>query len=735
MLIIGNLIGQLFSLLSLIFIVGLSFFVLRNKKDLVNRIFFFLTLILDFWLIGSFMMFASYNTNQIIFWDRFIYAAVVFWPSLQYHFGLAITFSSKKRRIYLGLAYLISFIFLILSRTDYFVKDVFFYKWGYHTIAQFYHHLFLFFFLVYSFLFLAILFKKYKKDKNRIEKKRVKYFVVGFMALNIIGGTGFFPAYGIVVFPISLAAPLLFSIIISYAIVYFGLMDVKLIARRYFVYTLSLALVLSPIYIFLFYIKQSIPEYLFLISLPIFVFSFPIFYRVKQYFYRLSNKYFFSSLYDANEVIFELNNSLRSSLDISQIFSSTVAVLRQAFNSKAVAVFYYNDKEKSWLALYNHGFNFKSYHIKWEYCLFKKIFFDNQPLSIEAIAPLLRKKNHDVLTGLRRLNVQLLVPIKIKDDRLSSVMIFGPKESNESYNDRDNQVLESIASQIGISLENALLYKKMTDFNVSLKKEVVKATKKLKKQNESLKQLDKAKSEFIGIASHQLRTPLTGIRWFNELLLKNKEKNLTAKQINFLHQIDESNQRMIKLVNDLLDVSHIETGRKFEVVLGEFKIAEIIKDVIQENAFLINNKKLKINNQIPNNLVLFADRDKIRQVLLNLLSNATKYSAEGKMITFRASRQKNQATICVADQGIGIPEAQQKNIFSKFFRASNASLQNSNGTGLGLYIAREVVRAHDGELWFESKEGRGSTFCFSLPLGQGRVSRVIKAKTKKYKIN
>lgn len=735
MLMVGNLIGQLFSLLSLIFIIGLSFFVLRNKKHLVNRIFFFLTLILDFWLIGSFMMFASYNTSQIIFWDRFIYLGVVFWPSLQYHFGLAITFSSKRRQIYLGLAYLISFIFLILSRTDYFVKDVFFYKWGYHTVAQFYHHLFILFFLVYTSLFLVILFKKYKKDKNRLEKKRVKYFVFGFMALNIMGGIGFFPAYGIVVFPIALAAPLIFSIIISYAIVYFGLMDVKLIARRYFVYTLSLALVLSPIYIFLFYIKQFLPGYLFLISLPLLVFAFPIFYRVKQYFYRLSNKYFFSSLYDANEVIFELNNGLRSSLDISQIFSSTVDVLRQAFNSKAIAVIYYNDKEKSWSTLYNYGFNFKSSQIKWDYCLFKKSFLDNKPLSINTIAHLLRKKNHDVLVGLRHLNIQLLVPIKIKNGRLSSVMIFGPKESNESYNDRDNQVLESIAAQIGISLENALLYKKMTEFNISLKKEVVKATKKLKEQNESLKQLDKAKSEFIGIASHQLRTPLTGIRWFNELLLKNREKNLNNKQINFLNQINESNQRMIKLVNDLLDVSHIETGRKFEVVLGEFKIAEIIQDVIQENAFLINNKKLKINNQIPTDLVIFADRDKIRQVLLNLLSNATKYSAEGKTITFSASRHKNQATICVADQGIGIPERQQKNIFSKFFRASNASLQNSNGTGLGLYIAREVVRAHDGELWFESKEGRGSNFCFSLPLGQDKAPKVIKRKINKYKIN
>jgi len=309
------------------------------------------------------------------------------------------------------------------------------------------------------------------------------------------------------------------------------------------------------------------------------------------------------------------------------------------------------------------------------------------------------------------------VPIKIKQSKLISLMFFGPKESGESYNLKDYKVLESVATEIGISLENALLYQSVTKFNIKLKEEISKATKQLQEQNESLKILDKAKTEFVGIASHQLRTPLTGIRWFTELLVKNKDKNLSPKQLDYLDQVNQSNQRMIKLVNDLLDVTHIETGRKFQIIKTEFSFNEIIQEVIKENIALIDSKKLVINNSVPAKLKIFADRDKIKQVWQNLISNATKYTGENTAINLSLQEEKKLGLVfCVQDAGIGIPQEQQSQIFAKFFRASNASLQNSEGTGLGLYIAREIIRAHGGEMWFESKEQNGTSFFFSLPL-------------------
>lgn len=231
------------------------------------------------------------------------------------------------------------------------------------------------------------------------------------------------------------------------------------------------------------------------------------------------------------------------------------------------------------------------------------------------------------------------------------------------------------------------------------------------------KEMEKMKNEFISLVSHQLRTPLTGIRWFTELILRNKENNLNPQQIDFLNQISGSNQRMIKLVNDILDISHIETGRKFEVIKANFLLSQVIDEVLSENVSLIETKKLKIVNQIPKTLSIFADYVKIKQVLQNLISNATKYTPESKSITIAVSEKNNQeAVIMVKDEGIGIPAYQKERLFEKFFRADNASSQDPNGSGLGLYIARELVRAHGGEMWFDTEENKGTTFYFKLAL-------------------
>ncbi|OIO08127.1 hypothetical protein AUJ35_00865 [Candidatus Falkowbacteria bacterium CG1_02_41_21] len=230
--------------------------------------------------------------------------------------------------------------------------------------------------------------------------------------------------------------------------------------------------------------------------------------------------------------------------------------------------------------------------------------------------------------------------------------------------------------------------------------------------------IERMKDEFVGLASHQLRTPLTGIRWFSELLLRNKYQNLNQEQLDFLEQIKVSNQRMIKLVNELLDISHIETGQKFEIKKADFKVNDVINEVLTENISLIKTKSLNVVNEIPDNLLIFADYVKIRQVLSNLISNASKYTSAGKNINIKVAADDGHGftVISVADEGMGIPTAQKSHLFEKFFRADNARVQEPNGTGLGLYIARELIRAHGGEMWFESEENKGTVFFFSIPL-------------------
>lgn len=301
------------------------------------------------------------------------------------------------------------------------------------------------------------------------------------------------------------------------------------------------------------------------------------------------------------------------------------------------------------------------------------------------------------------------------NDGLEGIMIMGAKQSRDEYSLDDLKLLTTIGAEISLAMENIRLYEKEKKFNSRLVAEINKATRQIQAQNKELKRLDAAKNEFVSIVSHQLRTPLTGIRWFTNLLLGNKKKNLNEEQLDFLSQINTSNRRMIKLVNDLLDVSHIETGYKFKVTKRSFALLPLIEEVLEENILTIRVKELAIDNLIPKNLKVCADRSKIRQVWQNLISNATAYSPSGQSITIDVQTEDGRQIFSIKDEGIGIPKRQQQRIFEKFFRAKNASSQDANGTGLGLYIAKEIIVKHGGEMWFKSVENKGTTFFFSLP--------------------
>jgi len=232
-----------------------------------------------------------------------------------------------------------------------------------------------------------------------------------------------------------------------------------------------------------------------------------------------------------------------------------------------------------------------------------------------------------------------------------------------------------------------------------------------------IKQIDKMKSEFVSITSHQLRTPLTGIKWFSELLLKNRAGVLTANQKDYVSQIAESNNRMIKLVDDLLDVSHIETTGKYLFDFQSGDISEIIKKCVADQLNIANNKNLKINLNLSckSRQIIKMDKEKIRQVIQNLLSNAIKYSKRGGVIKINCKKEEKAIIFAIKDTGVGIPLHQQNRVFEKFFRADNV-ISTESGTGLGLYIAKFIIENHQGKIWFESKSDKGSTFYFSLPI-------------------
>lgn len=238
------------------------------------------------------------------------------------------------------------------------------------------------------------------------------------------------------------------------------------------------------------------------------------------------------------------------------------------------------------------------------------------------------------------------------------------------------------------------------------------------------KQIDRAKSEFVSLASHQLLTPLSNIKWFSEMLLDKNEKKTKKKEEKYMSIIKNSTERMVDLVKTLLNVSRIEMGT-FMINPKPLDIYKVIDEVLEEFKLEMDKKKIQVEKKFDTPLGLIsADEILLRIVFQNIVSNAIKYSQKEKKIAIEVSISKKDekngaekwAVVSFSDQGIGIPENQQEKIFTKLFRADNISETDAQGTGLGLYITKSIADASGCEIRFSSEENKGSVFSVSIPL-------------------
>jgi PAS domain S-box-containing protein len=235
-------------------------------------------------------------------------------------------------------------------------------------------------------------------------------------------------------------------------------------------------------------------------------------------------------------------------------------------------------------------------------------------------------------------------------------------------------------------------------------------------------QIDKAKTEFVSLASHQLRTPLTSMNWNAEMLLEGDTGKLTDEQQEIVQEIYDGNQRMVTLVNSLLNVSRVDLGT-FAVEPSPADIIKIAKGIVSELEPTIKEKILTVSEDYDKFPEIPIDTKLMRIVLQNLMSNAVKYTPPKGSVKLSVKNEKKNVHISVTDTGYGIPEHQQGKIFQKLFRADNVQTEDFEGTGLGLYLVKAIAQESGGRVWFESKENKGTTFHFTLPLS-GMKSKV-----------
>ncbi|WP_207536323.1 ATP-binding protein [Desertivirga arenae] len=277
----------------------------------------------------------------------------------------------------------------------------------------------------------------------------------------------------------------------------------------------------------------------------------------------------------------------------------------------------------------------------------------------------------------------LAVPVISKSGKVIGGLFLGHKDADVFTAEHENLVL-GLASQAAIALDNAKLY-------------------------EEVKELSLKKDEFLSIASHELKTPLTSIKAFNQLMQRTKD---STKLPDFVQKSAEHICRLEKLINDLLDVSKINAG-KMQYSMEQFNFRQIITDCVESVQHLAPSHKISVENVVD--VLYTGDRLRLEQVLNNFLTNAIKYSPGGERVLVNSTLQGDNLIVSVQDFGIGIPQDHLDKLFDRYYRVDNTSMR-FEGLGLGLFISSEILKRHGGDFWIESEQGKGSTFFFRLPL-------------------
>ncbi len=266
------------------------------------------------------------------------------------------------------------------------------------------------------------------------------------------------------------------------------------------------------------------------------------------------------------------------------------------------------------------------------------------------------------------------------------------------------------------AIVNALKQQRLSLENKRLVESLQRSNRLLFKANKELKKANRLKSEFMAAMSHELRTPLNVIIGFSQLMLDGVSGEINEEQRQCLEDILSSGEHLLNMVNDILDLSKVESG-KMELRLRNIDLTDVIESLRRTMMPLLTQRKqsfdVKLEKRLP---LIHVDEARVRQVLLNLLSNASKFMPDGGKLEVRAVREGDWCQVSVIDNGIGIEKEDQERIFEAFDRVDNSVTREKSGTGLGLTIAKQIVEMHRGRIWVESEYGNGSRFMFTLPL-------------------
>ncbi len=677
-----------------------TFFKKPNK--FLNIIFLFFSLSISSWALFAFLSFHSFGD---MFWLKLTFLSSTFIISFLLIFLLSLGSNHSSKKYY--------FLFLLLPSlvVGYFViknkivGSSLFINNSVVSVPGDFHSFFVFYMLLYLFLLILITIIKYKKSSGN-QREQIKYILLGILCFIVPGilTNLILPAFFDIRF-LNLIGPS-FSIFmvafISYAIVRYRLMDIYFVFRLGTIFSLLLFSIIfiyiSLSYLFLKLFNVGYPFDLIMWSLAITFGFLPL----KRFIELITDKIFFRRYYKFDDVLSKIRGELRlSGLDldknlagVNKIVSSVLKVDRSI-----IAILIPKDHFISKQII---GVNQEEIRIRYHSPIISYLMdYPDGVLDKESIKkcesspdkPIDVNTQKSILKEMDRLKVSLIVPISLKN-KLIGVYLLGDKKSGSAFNSRDLKLLKHITWELGYVIDNARSY-------------------------EELKRLDDSKSKFISVVSHQLRTPATISKYNLELAL-DKNIGLDDRSKAILDAY-EGVLLFSRQLDQLLLVLEIE-DKDMKIDKKSVDLEIFFDDFLKRNKLLLKTKKLKLETKLdfPKNKVHF-DANKINKVLDIIFLNSVNYSnLKGKIIIsswIKKFNKKNNLIFAFSDFGIGIKEDDKPNIFKKFYRGSDAGIMSPSGFGLGLFIAKKIIKSHGGDLWFEdNNDSRGAIFYFSLPL-------------------
>ena len=689
----------------------LSLFTLfKNPKSSTNRLFFLFALTLSVYLVFNYQINLQVTDEGTLFWVKLVMTTALF--IVLFFYLLATTFPKSKLQMtswtfWYAIIFTLSLVpFSLLNYI--FVSTKAFGKGGVPGPAMP-------FFLIHSITLLGggflTLLKKYKKVSG-IEKIQLKLFLYStiLMFASILTTNLFFvlifkTAAFINLLPLY---TLIFVGFISYAIVKHRFLDINLLVTRTVSYAILVVVIAGiyslAIYIlgqFFFKLNLTSTEFIILTTLSILtaISFFPLRRRVEKY----TDRFLFKDRYDTNEVLGNLSRIMASTLRLEDLSHGMLGeLIHQARITRAAFILLEDDSITD----------------------FKSEGFKSPPTLDEEDIRSLSKSRHALVFDeleegvekqlLRKLEFSVVVHLRTEGEQVG-LLAVGEKLSGDIYLEQDLKLFEILAPEAAIAIQNAKAYEEIRRFNITLQEEVDRATSDLKSANEKLQELDKLKDEFVSLASHELRTPMTAIKGSLSTILDGYVGEVSGEAREFLTAAFNENDRLIRLVNNLLNISRIEAGR-FTFTTTKVDMDKLNSDVVHNLEMAAKEKGITLTYQKDGPLPpVLADEDKVKEVIINLIGNAIKFTHKGG-VTVATVQKDGKIITSVTDTGSGIAKEDQDLLFKKFSQIHGSYAKQTGGTGLGLYISKQIIEGLKGTIWLESTLGKGSTFFFSLPI-------------------